>query len=77
MESVGVNATDILVDTPNPEALDETIQSLGAALVQSGTGYAQVDGHYVARVFGDPGFFEFSVTSQGYATVVRRLDVLL
>ncbi len=68
-------ATDILVDTPNPEALDVTIQQLGGALLESSPGvYLQHQGHYVVRALGDPGFLEFSMTTQGYATVVGMLD---
>lgn len=70
--------TDILVDTANPDALDATVQQLGAAVVIGGglpEGYAMVDGHYVVRVIGgDPGFIEFAINNQGYGTVVGRLD---
>ena len=71
-----MRATDILVATPNPAALDETLRALGGyALVQIGaTGYLTVDGHYVCRCLGDPEYLEFALTRQGYATVVRRLD---
>lgn len=67
---------DFLVDTPNPDALDQTLQSLGAVLVGGGMpeGYTQIDGHYVMRVLGDPGYVEFACTTQGYCTIVRRLD---
>lgn len=72
----GVDYTDILVETPNPEALDSILQQFGAALVGGGMprGYARVDDSYVARVFGPAGFIEFMLTNQGYAKVVRRLE---
>lgn len=66
--------TDFLVDTPNPEALDRTLQSLGVVLIGGGMpgGYEQVDGHYVMRVLGDPGYVRFACESQGYCTIVRE-----
>lgn len=72
----GVDYTDVLVDTPNPDALDATLQQFGAALVGGGMpeGYGRVEGYYVARVFGPPGFIEFMLTNQGYAKVIRRLE---
>ncbi len=71
-----LGATDILVDTPNPENLDRIVQQFGAAVV-GGPNYITHEGHYVVRVFGNPGMVEFMMTQQGYATVVRRLEELL
>lgn len=73
-------ATDFLVDTPNPAAVDQTLQQLpmgGAVLVQDGSaadGYLRHDGHYVMRVLGDPGFVMFACEQQSYCTIVRKLD---
>ena len=36
-----------------------------------------VDGCYVVRVLGDPGFIKFAIASQGYGEVVRELEELL
>lgn len=69
-------AHDILVRTNNPQALDETVQQLGTAAViqaQTPSGYLSVDGCWVVRVFGDPGFIWFAITQQGYGEVVREL----
>jgi hypothetical protein len=71
-------ATDILVRTADPELLDRTVQQLGLAVVmQDAGGYAQVDGCYVVRVHGNPGFIKFAIANQGYGEVVRELDELL
>jgi hypothetical protein len=65
-----VRYTDVFVETSNPEMLDQTIASLGAALIQDGEGnYELEDGYYVARVFGDSGFLKFALETQGYARV--------
>jgi len=73
-----VNATDFTVECQNPQALDETLQKLGAAaLVQSNSEYYKKDGYYVMRVFGDPGFVKFAVTQQGYAKIVQELPTLI
>ena len=69
-------ATDILVDTANPEALDRIAQQFRSALV-GGPNFITHEGHYVLRCFGNPGIVEFILTQQGYATVVRRLEELL
>lgn len=77
MEGVAV---DLLVRTANPDLLDQTVQSLGpAAVVGGGTpeGPVMVDGCYVVRVFGNPGFIKFAITQQGYGEVVRTLDQLV
>ena len=70
-------ATDIPVRTANPEMLDRTVQQLGPAVVVGAPDYIQVDGCYVVRVFGNPGFIKFAITNQGYGEVVRELDGLL
>ncbi|KKK54305.1 hypothetical protein LCGC14_3086060 [marine sediment metagenome] len=72
-----VKATDILVDTPSPEALDKIVQTFGGNLVGGPEHFRRVEGHYVVRCFGDPGFMEATLTHQGYATVIRRLEELL
>lgn len=71
------NATDILVKTASPELLDRTVQQLGPAAVVGAPDYMMVDGCYVVRVFGDPGFVKFAIANQGYGEVVRELDELV
>jgi hypothetical protein len=70
----GPAVTDILVRTANPGMLDQTVQQLGRAAVVGAPDYVQVDGCYVVRVFGDPGFIKFAITRQGYGEVVRELE---
>jgi hypothetical protein len=72
-------AKDILVKTKNPEALDRTMQSFRAAVVGGGMpgGYVMVEGCYVVRCFGDPGFIKFVIKNQGYGEVVRELEKLV
>lgn len=73
-------AKDFLVEVGNPEAFDRTVQMLGAALIDMGPGrpgeYKQVDGYYVMRVLGDPGFVRFAVEHQGYGKIIRELPAL-
>lgn len=61
-----IEATDLIVKTGNARALDETLRSLGAVVV---------DGSWNGetcrvRVFGDPGFIRFAITNQGYGEIV-------
>ena len=72
--------TDIIVKVNNPAALDNTLKPLGALVVQSDIDipiYMQKDGGYVVRCFADVDFIEFCIKSQGYGTVLKRLDTLV
>lgn len=57
----------------DPDGLDRTLQSLGPACLISDPEYLVVDGCYVMRVFGDPGFIKFAVQRQGYCRIVREI----
>lgn len=77
-------ATDFLVDTGNPAALDETLRALpgvNAFVVGGPVGpFARDDGHHIVRVFGDSTaaqMFKFMVENQGYCTIVRERDDLV
>jgi hypothetical protein len=72
-------ATDLLVETHNPQRLDETLNQFGAVLIGGGMpgGYVKHEGYYVARVFGNVGFIKFMLDSQGYGRVIRELDELI
>lgn len=70
-------AHDLLVRTGNPAMLDETVQQLGPAVVVGMPSPVMVDGCYVVRVFGNPGFIRFALTNQGYGEIVRELDALI
>lgn len=62
-----VQATDLRVRTASPELLDQTVQSLGPAVVVEGS----FDGDAATvRVFGDPGFIKFAITRQGYGEII-------
>lgn len=60
---------DFLVDTPNPKALDDTLQQLGAVLIGR-PDFVRHGGHYVVRPLAPSGFVRFAVEQQGYAKVV-------
>lgn len=61
---------DFLVKTPNPDALDRTLQQLGAVLI-GGPDYILHDGCYVVRPLPlNNGFPRFACERQGYAVVV-------
>lgn len=66
---------DFLVETSNPDYLDDTIQQWGAVLVGRGTseGYIKQDGYYVMRCFSNPDFIKFAVDNQGYGKIIREI----
>lgn len=65
-------ATDLIVQTNNPDALDATVQQLGPAVVVDGS----FDGKScTVRVFGDPGYIKFAIDHQGYGKVLDTLPV--
>ncbi|MEV4033421.1 hypothetical protein [Streptomyces umbrinus] len=65
-------ATDLIVETTNPELLDATVQQLGPAVVVDDP----FDGTTCrVRVFGDPGYIKFALARQGYGKVVREEPV--
>lgn len=68
---------ELLVKSDNPKELDTMLQAnFASALVMDGSsGYVQEDGNYVIRCFGDPGFLEFALMSQGYARVIAVRDI--
>lgn len=73
-------ATDIVVKTNNPEALDNILQSFGAVVVMSNLDkktYLQKDGGYVVRCFSDAKFIQFVIKNQGYGEFVKVLDELV
>lgn len=74
-----VAATDFIVEVGNPKAFDETVQQLGAALIELSPGVylTNNEGYHVMRVLGDPGYVKFAVESQGYGRIVRQLDEAL
>ena len=69
---------DILVETDNPEYLDDSIQNFGASVVGRGTsrGFIKSDGKYVVRCFGDVNFIAFTIENQGYGKVKDKFGGL-
>jgi hypothetical protein len=61
---------DFLVDTPNPKALDATLNQMGAALIGGPDNFIKVDGHYVMRALGNPDYIRFACEHQGYCKVI-------
>lgn len=69
--------TDFLVEvTGDPAAVDQTLNQIGAVLVGGGMpgGYVKVDGYFLMRALGNPGFVKFACESQGYCRVVKQLE---
>ena len=54
----------------DPAALDKTLQALGLAVIVQGE---KVNGHYVMRVFGNPGYIKFACEHQGYCRIVAEI----
>ena len=62
---------DLIVATPNAEALDQTMQGLGAAVVDGSWNGETCD----VRCFGNHDFIAFAIKSQGYGEVRGQKDV--
>lgn len=72
------NLFELLVETDNPRALDQTINSFGGMVGQSPDGkyIRHVDGYYTVRsVSGDVSFLEFAIKKQGYARIVGKREI--
>ena len=64
---------ELIVDTPNPATLDQTLQQLGGVVSQNPDGSYQRDseGYYAVRAVGGAlGFLKFSIERQGYAKII-------
>lgn len=61
---------DFLVQTPNPKALDVTLQQMGAVLIGGPNDFLIHEGAYVVRALSNPDYVRFAVEHQGYAKVV-------
>jgi hypothetical protein len=77
-----IEATDFLMESANPEALDDALQSLPmmlARVIGRGLpeGIAYREGYPVVRVFGDIGFFKFAMESQGYCKIIKQLEEII
>lgn len=60
---------DIIVRTVNPDALDLTVQQLGAAVVVEGSWNG--DTCIVRVLAGDPGYIKYAIATQGYGEIVE------
>jgi hypothetical protein len=68
----------LVVMTKNPQALDTTLQQLGAVVMQNpdGSYMETVDGHYYVRPLNDnTGFISFAIKNQGYGTVIMECEI--
>lgn len=73
-------ATDIIVKTGNPAALDRILQSFGAVVIQTDLNkatYMEKDGGYVVRCLNNTDFVKFIIKNQGYGEVIKTLDELV
>jgi hypothetical protein len=69
---------ELLVETKNPAALDQTLQQLGGVVGQNpdGSYTADENGYYSVRAMsGDIGFLRFAMERQGYAKVVGEREL--
>ncbi|MCX6216523.1 hypothetical protein [Spirosoma sp.] len=66
------SVTNLLIDCPNPDAFNKTVQALGAAaLVENGNlGYLMLNGYYVLQVYNNVGWIRFAIEQQGYGKVI-------
>lgn len=68
---------DYLIECGNPKAFDETINSMGAAMLHqhSDLSYPKnIDGYYTMRIIGNPGYLLFAIKNQGYGRVVSEIQ---
>jgi hypothetical protein len=67
--------TDVIIDSPNPEALDQVLQSLGAVVVGIGEGGPiRQQGGWLVRVLGNVGFVKFACENQDYGMWVGEAE---
>lgn len=68
---------DYLVQSGNPKALDELLQTMGAYLFSPEKDiYPTTEGCYTMRIFnlGLEGYIKFACESQGYCKIVRKVE---
>jgi hypothetical protein len=63
-----IEYTDLVVETNDPDLLDQTLQGLPGVTVVVDDSYNGVT--CVVRIIGDPGFVKFAIDRQGYGRVV-------
>ena len=59
----------------NPEALDKTLMALGSCVLVGAPDYVRRNGHFVMRVFGDPGYIKFACEQQGYCKILGEVSL--
>ena len=74
----GEGRKDILVRCGNPKALDQTLNQIGAALVQdTDESYMLVNDCYVVRVLnGNNSYIKFVIVHQGYGEVIGEIPMV-
>lgn len=66
-----MKVVDLRIRTGNPDALDATMQDLGAVVVEG-----SFDGDSaLVRCFGNAGFVRFACENQGYGEVIEETIV--
>lgn len=71
--------TDFLVESGNPEYLDDTLQQLPmmrAYVLGRGLpgGIMKREGYPIVRVFGDTKWFKYAVGQQGYCRIIKEIE---
>ena len=73
---IKLGPNDFFIGAGNPEALDATLNQLGAALLQSIDGsYTTSNGRHVVRCLASPAFIKFACKQQGYGEEVDQREV--
>ena len=69
---------ELIVESKNPKALDETLQQIGGLVGQNpdGSYHMDVDGYYTVRAMGaELNFLAFSMAHQGYGKVIGEREI--
>ncbi|MBU1822844.1 MAG: hypothetical protein KKG00_15220 [Bacteroidetes bacterium] len=68
---------DFLIRCQNPDAFDEALRSLSAALLVDWSGrYMQQDGCYVMRAYGDPDYLQTELRQKRQCEVVGEYECI-
>lgn len=67
---------DLIVYCNNPEALDKTLQQMGALVMQNPDGSYPIEqgGYRVRTLTADINFIKFAIGHQGYGKVVSEVE---
>jgi hypothetical protein len=67
---------DLIIECVNPEALDKTLNQMGAVVMQNLDGsYCKQDGGYRVRALnGNYEFLKFAIKNQGYGKILKEVS---